>query len=82
MKVYSGPDDARRLVGRADVPADIGPAVRVPLFGAASIIAETYTVGTITHLPPDGGLPIVERVVLLAEGQPPDLLPGWKPLDS
>jgi hypothetical protein len=82
MKVYREVDGERRLVGRADIPPDSGPAFEVPLFGAASIIREQFTIGTITHVLPGGGAPIVERVVLLASGQPPDLLPGWQPLAS
>ena len=46
----------------------------------ASIIRERFTIGTVTHLPDGGGRPIVERAVLLAPGQVPELLPGWRPL--
>jgi hypothetical protein len=60
----------------------VGPVLVVPLFGGASIIREQYTVGTVTHFPPGGGEPVVERAVLLAAGQPPELLPGWQPLAS
>ncbi len=82
MKVYVDHDNGRRLVGRADVPADCGPAYEVPLFGAASTIAEVFTVGAVTHLPEGGGAPVVERAVLAAPGQLVELLPGWVPLAS
>lgn len=82
MKVYLDDDGDRRLVGRADVPENAGPVYEVPLFGAASVIAERFAVGAVTHLPPDGGAPVVERAVLLAPGQLAELLPGWRPLAS
>lgn len=81
MKVYLD-DGERRLVGRADVPDHVGSVFEVPLFGSASVITERFTIGTVTHLPRDGGPPIIERVVLLASGQPPELLPGWQALVS
>ena len=82
MKVYVNDDGGRRLVGRADVPEDCGPVFEVPLFGAASTIAERFTIGTVTHLPEGGGAPAVERAVLAAPGQLIELLPGWAPLAS
>ena len=82
MRVYLDKDGGRRLVGRADVPEDNGPVFEVPLFGMASMIAERFTIGTVTHLPPGGGAPAVERAVLAAPGQLVELLPGWVPLAS
>lgn len=82
MKVYLDEAGSQRLVGRADIPADTGPVLAVPLFGAASVVCEQFTIGTVTHLPAAGGAPMVERVVLLAPGQLPELLPGWQPLAS
>ncbi len=82
MKVYTGQAEERRLIGRADIPHDASQVYEVPLFGAASIIVERYTIGAVTHLNPGHASPIVERAVLLAEGQPPELLPGWQPLAS
>jgi len=81
MKVYTNDPEQPRLLGRADVPDDVGAVFTVRLFGAASVIAEDFCIGTVTHLPP-GGLPVVERVVLVAQGQRPELLPGWSALDS
>jgi hypothetical protein len=83
MKVYVDDDDGtRRLVGRADVPEECGPVFEAPLFGAASTIAERFTVGTVTRLPDGGGAPVVERAVLASQGQLVELLPGWEPLTS
>jgi hypothetical protein len=52
--------------------------------GRQSVFRERYTIGTVTHLPsaPAPALPVVERAVLLADGQPPELLAGWMPLDG
>ena len=82
MKVYSDEGGDRRLIGRAEVPEDVGPVYEVPLFGAASTISESFAIGTVTHLPEGGGAPVVERAVLAAPGQLVDLLPGWQPLAS
>ena len=72
----------QRLVGRADVPEDCGPVFEVPLFGAASFIAERFAVGAVTRPPEGGGAPVVERAVLLAPGRTAKLLPGWVRLSS
>ena len=53
----------------------------VPLFGAASTIAERFAIGAVTRLPEGGGA-VVERAVLAAPGQLVELLPGWAPLAS
>ncbi len=82
MKVCLDDGGEKRLIGRADVPDEHGPALEVPLFGPASIIAERFTIGTVTHLPPNGGPPMVERAVLLEPGQLAEVLPGWQPLAS
>jgi hypothetical protein len=82
LKVYVDDEDGRRLIGRADVPEDAGPAYEVPMFGPISVIMERFTVGTVTHLPEGGGAPVVERAVLAAPGQFVELLPGWEPLAS
>jgi hypothetical protein len=81
MKVYLDEDGDRRLVGRADIPADHGPVYAIPLFGAAATIVDQYVIGSVTKLPEGGGDPIVERAVLLSPGQLPELLPGWRALD-
>ena len=82
VKVYLDDDGNKRLVGRADVPDGQGPVYEVPLFGPTSIIVETFALGTVTHMPTGGGAPVVERAVLLALDQRPELLPGWQPLAS
>lgn len=82
MKVYMDDGDGRRLVGRADVPEDCGPVFEVPMFGAASTIAEHFMIGAVTHLPDGGGGPVVELAVLASPGQLVELLPGWVPLAS
>ena len=64
------------------MPENRGPVHGVPLFGAASTIAERFAIGTVTRLPEGGGAPVVERAVLAAPGQMVDLLPGWVPLAS
>lgn len=82
MKVYLCENGDQRLVGRADVPETAFPVFRAPMFGAASIIVEPFVVGAVTHLPGDGGAPVVERAVLASPGQLVELLPGWVPLAS
>ena len=82
MEVYLDEDGHKRLVGRADVPEDCGPVYEVPMFGAASAIAERFAIGAVTHLPEGGGAPVVERAVLMAPGQIANLLPGWVRLSS
>lgn len=82
MKVYVNDAGSMRLIGRADVPAENGPVLDVPLFGPASVIVERYSLGSVTHLPKGGGEPVVERAVMVAFGQPPEFLPGWQALAS
>ena len=50
MKVYSDEDGGTRLVGTADGPEDAGLVYKVPLFTAASVIVERFTIGTVTRL--------------------------------
>jgi hypothetical protein len=80
MKVYLDENGEKRLLGRAEVPEDVGAVYEMPLFGAASTVVEHFTIGTVTHLPTGGGAPVVERVVLLTPDQRPEVLPGWQPL--
>lgn len=82
MRVYLDDAGEKRLLGRADVPEDVGAIYEMPLFGAASTIIERFTIGTVTHLPERGGAPVVERVVVLSMDQRPEILPGWQPLAS
>lgn len=82
MKVYFDDGGDKRLIGRADVPDEHGPVYEVSLFGPTSIIAERFALGTVTHMPAGGCAPVVERAVLLALGQRPELLPGWQALAS
>ena len=82
MRVFLDDGGEKRLVGTADIPADHGPVYEARLFGAASIITDIFTIGTITHLPAGGGAPVVERVVLVTVGQVPSILPRWQPLAS
>lgn len=82
MKVYLDENGKKPLIGRADMPEECEPVYEVPLFGVASTIAESFTIGSVTHLPEGGTAPIVEWAVLAAPGQLVDLLPGWKSLAS
>lgn len=82
MKVYLDDGGEKLLLGRAEVPEDVGAVYELPLFGAASTIVERFAIGTVTHLPAGGGAPVVERVVLLTPDQRPELLPGWQALAS
>lgn len=82
MKVYLDEGGEKRLIGRADVPEECGPVFEVPFFGAVSTLAEQFTIGAVTHFPPGGGGPVIERAVLAAPGQLVELLPGWQPLAS
>lgn len=82
MRVFIDENGERRLVGRADIPDDVGNVYKIHLFGPTSIIREEFAVGTVTHLGP-GKLDLdVERVILLAPDQRPELLPGWQRLAS
>lgn len=82
MRVYRDDWDGKRLVGTADISPDHGPIYEARLFGSTAVMTDQFTVGTITHLPANGGPPVVERVVLLAPRQDPSLLPRWQPLAS
>jgi hypothetical protein len=82
MKVYREEAGEQRLIGRADIPDDVGPIYTVQLFGAASTITDQFTVGAVTHFGPEPGSVLVERAILLGLGQRPELLPGWQPLAS
>ena len=82
MKVYREEAGEQRLIGRADIPEDVGAVYEVHLFGASSIITDHFTVGTVTHLGPNPGDIQVERAILLSLGQHPEVLPGWQPLAS
>ena len=73
MKVYLEENGDKRLVGYADVPEACGPIFEVPLFGSASIIMEKFVVGAVTRLP-FGGDPVVERAVILSQGQLAEVL--------
>ena len=81
MRVFLNDGGEKRLLGTADIPADHGPIYEAALFGSASVMTDQFTIGTITHLPA-GGTPVIERVVLLAPGQVPSILPRWQPLAS
>ena len=82
MKVYIDDVPEQRLIGRADIPENVGAVFEVHLFGAASMITEQFTVGTVTHLGAKPGNTKVERAIFLGLGQRPELLPGWQPLAS
>jgi hypothetical protein len=82
VKVYVDDGGEKRLIGRADLSPDSKPVLEVRLFGVHAIICEQFTIGTVTRLPAGAAGPVVERAVLLAPGQPPELLPGWQPLAS
>lgn len=82
MKVYLFDGSEYRWIGRAEVPDDGSPVYDMRLFGAASFIVERFTIGTVTHLPTGGALPIVERGIILSPGQRPEILPRWQPLAS
>lgn len=82
MKVFLDDGGEKRLVGRADVLSETGPVLEVSLLGGTSIIRERFEIGAVTYLPPGTLTPVVERAVLLAPGQPAELLPGWQPLAS
>ncbi len=82
MRVYVQDEYGQRLVGRADIPNDAGPIFEVPLFGGLSVIREQFIIGAVTRVGKGETPPAVERAVLLAPGQPPELLPGWQPLAS
>jgi hypothetical protein len=82
MKVYVDETGEKRLIGRANIPDDVGPVYEVHLFGASSTITDHFTVGSVTHFGSKPGEIEVERAIILGPGQRPELLPGWQPLAS
>ena len=44
MKVYLDEAGKQRLIGRADIPDDVGAVYKVHLFGASSTITDHFTV--------------------------------------
>jgi hypothetical protein len=40
MKVYEMQGNEPRLLGRCELPADVGPVFEVPFFGTTSVIRE------------------------------------------
>lgn len=82
MDVYADEGGEIRRIGRAEVPEDCGTTYEVTLFGPSAMLRERFTIGTVTHRPPDGGPPVARRAVMLARGQHPGLLPGWRPEPS
>lgn len=82
MKVYREDAGERLLLGRAHIPDDVGSVYEVHVFGASSMITDRFTVGAVTHLGPGPNDLRVERVILLAPGQRPEILPGWEAFAS
>ncbi|MBB3900111.1 hypothetical protein [Roseococcus suduntuyensis] len=82
MKVYRSENGENRLLGRAEIPDDGRPVFEVHLFGAASTITDQFTIGTVSVTGPGRSEIRVERAVLLAPFQRPEILPGWEPLAS
>jgi hypothetical protein len=82
MKVFLDHEGEKRLIGRADIPDDVGSFYELRLFGPRAVIREQFTVGTVTNLGPGRLELAAERVILLGPGQRPELLPGWQPLAS
>lgn len=82
MKTFLNDGGERRLIGRADIPDDVGAVYELRLVGPASIIRERFTVGTVTHLRPGRLKFATERAMLLVRGQSPELLLGWQRLAS
>ena len=81
MRVFLDDNGEKRLIGTADVPANQGPVLEVRIFGAASLMTETFTVATLTYLHGKDP-PATERVVLVSPLQTPSILPRWQPLAS
>ena len=81
MRVFLDDGGEKRLLGTADISADHGPIYEARLFGSASTMMDSFTIGTIIHLPA-GGAPVPERVVLVIPGQVTSILPRWQPLAS
>ncbi len=82
MKVYRFECGGPRLIGRADIPSDVGSVYEMPLFGAVTVIREQYAVGEVAPAPNSGEGAVPERALLLSIEQRPELLPGWQPLSS
>lgn len=81
MRVFLDDSGEKRLIGTADIPADHGPVYEARLFGSVSTMTDSFTIGMITHFMPAGPC-VTERVVLVAPGQVPSILPRWQPLQS
>lgn len=69
------------LVGRCDMPDDTLTAYDVPSFGPGNLVTERFAIDEVNVFQANG-THIVERGVLLAHDQDPELLPGWQPLAS
>jgi hypothetical protein len=82
VKVYRFDGTEYHLIGRADVPDEGSPVYEMPLFGPVSVIVERFTISAVTHLRPGSTPPLVERALVLADEQRPEILPGWQPLAS
>ena len=82
MRVFVDEAGDKRLIGTADIPPDHGPVYEAVLFGSTSAMTDQFIIGTITHLNASGGVPFVERVVLISPAQVPSILPRWQPLAS
>jgi hypothetical protein len=80
MKVYRDENGEKRLIGRADIPENVGAVFDVPLFGRSSTIKESFVVGVVTSYTAGQDTPFVERAVIAGPDQMVELLPGWQPL--
>ena len=81
MRVFLDHGEGKQLIGTADIPPDHGPVYVARLFGPGSVMVESFTIGTITHLPSDGSV-VAERVVIVTPQQTPSILPRWQSLSS
>lgn len=78
MKVYRNVDGLPCLLGRADIEDGPPVVIEVSLFGPSTTLVEAFLVGTVTHRRRDEGHVTVERAILLADDQSPELLPGFQ----
>lgn len=82
MKVFRRRNGAPCHVGYADIPQSMPHKLRLLRMERDRCIYVTYTVEEVRVASEDGGRPLQEHAVLLAEDQPPDLLPGWRPIEK
>lgn len=82
MKVYARRNGVPWHVGYADIPRAAPHKLRLMQVETDRCIYITYSVEEVRITPEDGGRPFREHAVILENGQTPNLLPGWRPVEN